>query len=526
MALLVALSGSACGLGGDEGGLIGGGSGGTLVTADALADVRIVPSLPPRVGSVQAVPSIVTVSQGNVAIFTAVALDTVGRYLDNADFRWRIRDPRAGSMSVGGVFTAGSQPGVFRDAIEVTAVQTVGDREFTSQGTASVVVVSVGPAGESLTSVALFPSVSDVRPGSQVLFQAIALSGTGGYVQGVDLRWRVTDARAGTIESNGIFLAGDNPGIYQDAIEVQARKLGGVEAPVIARASVTVLSAEDLLAGGVRAVIAPEPIVGLPGYERRLLALAYDFQGFPVPVDQVIWRVTNDAAGAVDNKGLFTTGHTPGEYQDVVQATVVLGGDFAGTTIPTTASVVVQRADASERPPLKGQRTLVVPDVIRLRQGETQRISLLNFDLNGNSLETDDVRWVAIPEVARVDNLGRVTAIGEPGIYSEAVQVSVRDATTDESSPRRATATVVILGPLTRVEVIPSSITLEPGGSALFQASAFDEAGSRLSDVSFVWEILDEDAGRITAGGLLIAGDNSGSYPAAVRVRAFQRIRD
>ena len=526
MALLMVLTGSACGLGGDDGGLFGGGSGGTLVTADALADVRIVPSLPPRVGSVQAVPSIVTVSQGNVALFTAIALDTAGRYLDTVDFQWRIRNPRAGTMTVRGVFTAGAQPGVYQDAIEVTAVQIVGDREFTSQGTASVVVVSVGAVGVRLASVTLFPSITEVRPGKQVFFQAIALSETNSYMQSVDLRWRVTDPRAGTIQSNGIFLAGDNPGIYPDVIEVQARRLGGSEAPVLARASVTILSAEDVLAGGVRAIIAPEPIVGLPGQERRLLALAYDFQGSPVPIDEVIWHVRDGGAGAVDNRGLFTTGDDPGQYLDAVQATVVLGGDFAGATIPATASVIVQGAGGGLRPPLEGQRTLVVPDVIRLRQGETQRITLLNFDLQGNRLEPEDVRWVALPEVARVDNLGRVTAIGAPGIYREAVQVSVRDDITGDVSPRIATATLVILGPLSRVEVIPSSTTLEPGSSALFQASAFDEAGTRLFDVSFVWEVLDENVGRISSGGLLIAGNNSGSYPAAVRVRAFQRIRE
>ena len=526
MALLMVLSGSACGLSGDDGGLFGGGSGGRLVTADALASVRIVDSLPPRVGSVQAVPSIVTVAQGNVAIFTVVALDSAGRFLDDADFEWRVRNPRAGAVTVGGVFTAGAEPGVYQDAIVVTAVQRVGDREFTSQGTASVVVVSAGRVGERLASVTLFPSISRVRPGAQVLFQAIALSETLGFIQGVDLRWRVTDPRAGTIESNGIFLAGDTPGIYENAIEVQARKLGGGEAPVIAKASITVLSAEDLLAGGVRAVIAPELILGFPGQERKLLILAYDFQGFPVPVDDVVWHIAGGEAGEVDNDGIFTAGETPGQYEDAVQATVVLGGDFAGATIPATASVVVQDVDSGERPPLSGQRTLVVPDVIRLRQGETQRISLLNFDLNGNSLETDDTRWVAIPDVARVDNLGRVTAVGEPGIYPESVQVSVRDATTGDSPPRRATATLVILGPLTRLEITPSSITLEPGGSALFQASAFDEAGSRLFDVSFTWEVLDEDVGRITAGGLLIASGNSGSYPAVVRVRALQRIRE
>ena len=63
-------------------------------------------------GNVQAVPSIVTVPQGNVAIFTAVALDTFGHYLADVDLQWRMLDPRAGTTTEGGAFTAGNQPGV------------------------------------------------------------------------------------------------------------------------------------------------------------------------------------------------------------------------------------------------------------------------------------------------------------------------------------------------------------------------------------------------------------------------------
>ncbi|MDA1215435.1 MAG: hypothetical protein O2812_00995 [Chloroflexi bacterium] len=129
-ALLIVLTSSACGLDGDGSGLFGDGSGNARITVDALADVQISPSVPTRVGSVQAVPSIVTVPQGNVAIFTAVALDTAGRYLSNVSLQWQMRDQRAGTITVGGVFTAGTQQGVYQRAIEVTAVQTVGDREF------------------------------------------------------------------------------------------------------------------------------------------------------------------------------------------------------------------------------------------------------------------------------------------------------------------------------------------------------------------------------------------------------------
>ncbi|MDA1215434.1 MAG: hypothetical protein O2812_00990 [Chloroflexi bacterium] len=358
-----------------------------------------------------------------------------------------------------------------------------------------------------------------------MLFQAIALSETGSYIQGVDLRWRVTDPLAGTMQSNGIIIAGDTHGVYSNVIEVQARRLGGTEARVIATASIAVLSAEDILADGVRAIIAPESIVGLPGEEKQFLAFVYDRQGVRVPIDRTIWRASDPNVGAFADDGVFTMGNAPGLHLDAIQAIVVLGGEFSGATVPATATVVIRSADDVTRTPIEGQRSIITPDIIRLRQGDTQQATFLNFDLDGNRLEATDVQWTAQSGVAMVDSRGRITAIGEPGVYPGAVQVLVRDEFTGNGPPRQATATLVVLGQLSRVEITPASVTMKPGGSLLFLASAYDAAGFQLFDVSFTWDLQDSGAGRLTTSGLLSASDNPGDYPAAIRVRAVQRVR-
>ena len=53
-----------------------------------------------------------------------------------------MRHPQAGRMSPSGVFTASNVPGIYRDAIEIIAIQTAGDREFTAVGSASVIVTT------------------------------------------------------------------------------------------------------------------------------------------------------------------------------------------------------------------------------------------------------------------------------------------------------------------------------------------------------------------------------------------------
>ena len=497
----------------------GGAGGGDAITVEAAADVQILRSDPLKLGAVQPVPRTITLPRSGVAIFTATVQDREGRHLTGLELRWRMRDNRAGAVTEHGVFTAGLAPGVYEDAIVVEAVHGSGDEESTAEGTVSVVVTS--GLGESvLGSVDIFPRAPLLRPGDQMVFTAIGLGTRGGLFLNAPLVWSVTDPRAGTITNSGVFTAGQTPGVYEDAVVVEAQVEG--QDPVTNSVTVSILSREELR-NGVRVQVAPAPVLGDPQSTRRLTLFAFDFEGKPVPLGEVRWRVTTSNAGRVTDDGRFTLGDILGTYEDALEATVALAGDYAGRTVTVKTTVVVLRTEDMFGTPDGQGQTSLVPTLLRLRKGGSQRLSLVNLDGRGIPVTPEEVRWSADPEVATVDETGRVTAVAPPGTYLEAIRAEVQEETGEGGRVRVVTATLVVVGPLSRVDVVPARAVVGPGEAVQFQALAYDAVGERLFNVSFTWEMADDRAGSITAGGTFTAADSPGEYPGAVRVRARQR---
>ncbi|MCH7607074.1 MAG: hypothetical protein IIC94_00675 [Chloroflexi bacterium] len=489
---------------------------GERITVEASADIHIVASAVSRVASVRPVPDGLAVPRGGIIVFTAVAEDSAGRFLADVDFRWRMRDPLAGTVSDRGLFTAGSVPGVYTGVVEVTAVQRTDAGEFVATGVASVVVTS-GFIDISIVSVTIFPSTATVRPGERVAMRPGALGNFGGLVQDLALVWRVTDPAVGEIDQNGILTAGSTPGFYEDVVQVQARRLTGSAPPVIGTASVRILSLEEAR-GGVRAVVGPSVVVGRPGERFPLVLFAFDFQGRSVPLGDVRWQVRDPDVGVVDRDRLIL-GDTPGQYPASVRATATLGGAYEGRAVSADLDVLVQRPLAQALG-VPGDAQ-VVPEVIRLGHGARARVSLLYFDADGVAVTTGDVEWRFDDDIVTVDARGRVSAVGPPGVYPGAISAI---APAFDGEPQMASATVIVLGPMVRAEIVPGVVSLDVDGLAQFAALAFDAADNRLFDVQFAWELAEGTPGSVTASGLYVAGDRPGDYDGGLRLKATQRL--
>ena len=489
---------------------------GDIITVSGSADIVISARVPDRVSAVRPLPAQLTLPRGGVAVFSATANDSAGRFLADVRFEWRMRDPLAGTVTKSGVFTAGSVPGDYSDSIEVIAVQEVEGNEFTTVDTASV-VVTTGFLDTSIVSVAVFPSSATARPGERLPMRAAAIGNLGGLVQDLEFFWRVLDPDVGEIDRNGILTVGDKPGLYEGVVEVQARSLGGSGAPVLGRATVRILSDEEA-SEGVRAIIGPSAVIGRSSARIPLVLLSFDFQGRPVKVEEVVWEVVDPLVGTVDERGRLVLGSVPGPYPGSVRATARLGGAYSGRTVTAQLDVIVQ-------PPLgdilQGAHGVaqIVPGDIRLKRGETLRLSALYFDESGRAVTDETLPWDSDPNVVTVDDRGRVTAVGPPGTYRDAVRATVPGP----DGPQTVAASVVILGPLTRVEVVPTRVTMEPGELLQFAGIAFDVADNRLFDVRFRWELEQGVPGEMTPNGFYTAGDEPGPYAGGVRVTAAQR---
>jgi hypothetical protein len=481
--------------------------------------VEIVESTPVRVASVTVLPDLLTIARGGVAIFSASARDSQGRLLSGLRFEWRMRDQVAGTMSESGVYTAGNVPGSYDNAVEVVAIQEIDGREFTAVGAASV-VVTTGAFDTRIISVAVFPSTARGAPGAFVPLRAAAIGDFGGLVQDLDLFWRVTDPDVGEIDRKGNLVLGDKPGLYSNAIEVQARRLGGSAPPVIGRASVQILSPEQA-ARGVRAIVGPSAVIGRAEQRVPLVFLAFDSNGRPVKLQSIVWEVLDPDAGTVDANGVFVVGDVAGQYPGVVVGTGVLGGDFAGDPLTAVLDVVIQ-------PPFAGPQGIagdaqILPQSIRLSAGSGVRLSALVFNDLGIPVTAFEPTWVVDPVLFRVDERGRLTAMAPPGVYADAVSTTLVGP---GGISQTISATVVVLGEMVRVEVTPGRATLASADAVQFVARAFDEADTQLSDVRFRWALEGDAPGTITGGGLYIAEDEPGLHRGAVKVTATQRVPD
>jgi PKD repeat protein len=77
-------------------------------------------------------------------------------------------------------------------------------------------------------------------------------------------------------------------------------------------------------------------------------------------------------------------------------------------------------------------------------------------------------------------------------------------------------ALLVLPGPPASLQVEPGEVTLAPGGSVQFRATARDAYDNVMHNPPVEWSMQDVRAGAIDAEGVLTAGSRAGTYPDAV----------
>lgn len=515
LALLVAVSSFVAGCGAVPAG-VDRFRGADTIVVSASANLQVVETATNIVRSVRAIPDELTLARGGVAILAATANDAQGRVLSGMTYDWRTLTPLAGSVTSNGVFTAGTIPGTYATAIEVTARQRIDDVEFIATSTVRVTVAG-GSFDTGIESVIILPRAPIARVGERVPMRAIAVGDSGGFVQDVSLMWRSLEEAAGVIDETGLLLVGDEPGVYPDVIEVQVRRLGSSAPPTTARVTLTVLT-NEAASDQVRAIVGPSFVVGQPGERFPMVLLPFDFEGRPIRSESIRWALADPRAGSISENGVLVLGDSLKRFPGAVVGTADLAGAYAGQSITAAADVVVAPPPGLEVRGTPGSAQ-VVPRVIRLRQGESARASALYFDGNGQAVTPDEVTWTSDAPIASVDHAGRVTAVGEPGVYQAAIRSQVPR---EDGSVSTGEAALVILGPLVRVDVIPNVATTALGVPITFTAVGLDAADSRLFDVRLEWDLAEGTPGIITSRGLYVNDDRPGIYPGGVVVRASQ----
>ena len=482
---------------------------------DAFASIFISKPVSRQLSRVDLIPRFPVLPAGETAALLVVAYDDAGNALDptQLEVRWRMKDPQAGFITTTGIFRSGFQRGVFTNAIEVTVTQEMAGRLVTLQKLVSVSVIR-SLSDLDITRILVLPDAIQVAPGRRLNLLALALDRGGVMVPDAELFWEMLDAEAGVIGKDGRFTSGSTEGSYPAAIRVIARKPETPDQTAMATVSVEIRSL-DALDAPSKLALYPQAVSLRPGDTVGFRALALDLRGNLYQEVETSWTLLDPNAGTLDPSGQFLAGTTPGTYPNLIEVTVTAGG--VGTPIPlkATATVTVLEPFVALA---RIQQLLVTPVVIRLEPDESQRLTATVLSRSRGIVTSADVKWAGQAGVVDVTDEGVVTAIGAPGTYLEAVTVKVTAGEGADQVTQTATAAVIILGPLARVEVFPPSAQLGPNQLSWFTFLAYDTNDVRLFNLTASWEVLDEGAGTITKGGLFTAGESQGEYAQVIRV--------
>lgn len=303
--------------------------------------------------------------------------------------------------------------------------------------------VGVSPT-PTVTDLSISPATGTaLAPGQSRQFTR-SVTWSDGATRAATVTYSVSNAGAGTINSNGLFTAGQLAGTFSI---IASCACGGVT-PVADTAQVVIASLSSL-------AISPKTVTVAPGGTQAFSASALWSNGATL-LPSVNYSTPSSSEGTVTaTGGLYTAPTTPGTYR-VILAQV--GGPARDTAIVTVPAPQLTALTIS-------------PETVSLAAGATRQFTAsANWSTGATTLPP--VTWSVIGG-GTVSQTGLFTAPGTAGTY--------RVVVAHNGGTLRDTATVTVTGSaatLTSLTISPASVSLNTGGTRQFSASAVWSNGS------------------------------------------------
>ena len=261
-----------------------------------------------------------------------------------------------------------------------------------------------------------------LSPGETTALSSIAFDQHGAELKEVTFSWQLLQSRAGTITPRGVFRAGFTEGNFDDALVVTARASADLGPGLVqGTASITVEEIRgQLRPASIR--VFPETAEIELGETLPLVALAVDANGVAIPDMKLKWEMLGPLAGSISQDGRLSAGESIGKFPDAIKVTASPQKGDESEIIDTTIDVhVVDPISAAQQ-----ISATVIPQVISLRPKEQIKFTTMVLDRRGNRISPVDPRWEILdPRAGIISQDGYFRAGVEPGIYSDAVQVSM-----------------------------------------------------------------------------------------------------
>ena len=370
-----------------------------------LAEVVILPTVP-------------VVLTGQLYRFRAVAYDERGLVVPGVSYEWSNNAQSMGDLNSIGYLAVSSEPGKYIDGITVTGRWN--GIEITDS--VDVTVLEVPNSNENLT-VQVLPQRFQIDHGEDMQLRAVAINGLGELIAGTEIRWSMQAPLAGSVSGTGLFVASGEPGVFTEAVKVEAI-IPGENGIIHAVDFASVVIRGDREARRLDTVVARPGAVKLDAGGRTILAArALDAEGRAADNVAVVWDVVTDGVGEIDQFGSFKAAAEPGIYDSAVRATVTQKLD--GELITKYGFVDIN---------ITGTLTevLVEPNVATVMEGESVHYRAVGFDENGLILPGLLVRWrLENTGLGTIDPLGNFTAGMMPGLHTDVIVATATQTITD-----------------------------------------------------------------------------------------------
>jgi hypothetical protein len=410
--------------------------------------------------SISVAPNPATLLPGGTQQFTAIGRDAANNVVAITP-TWTVTNG-GGTISTGGLFTAGTTAGTYANTVTATS--------GTASGSATVIIGTLG----TITSITVTPNPAAMQANGTQQFTAVARD-AGNNVIAFTPTWSVANG-GGTISSTGLFTAGATTGTFTNTVTATNGTVTGSATVVVG----TVGSVATL-------TITPNPAALLANGQQQFTAVARDAGGNIIQVTPT-WTVTN-GGGTINSTGLFTAGSTAGTFTNTVVAT---SGAVTGS-----ATVVIGAASTTPT------SITVTPNPATLLANGTQQFTAVGRDANNNVVVITPT-WTVTNGGGTISSTGLFTAGATTGTFTNTV--------TATSGTASGSATVIVgtAGTVATITVTPNPATLLAGGTQQFTAVARD-AANNIVTITPVWTVAN-GGGTISSSGLFTAGTVAGTY--------------
>lgn len=377
---------------------------------------------------------------------------------------WTSSNPSVASVNTSGVVTgvAAGESFVTLGGFGVSETYRVGVTP-----TPTVTDLSISPA----TGTALAPGQSRQFTRS--------VTWSDGATRAATVTYSVSNAGAGTINSNGLFTAGQLAGTFSI---IASCACGGVT-PLADTAQVVIASLSSL-------AISPRTVTVAPGGTQAFSASALWSNGATM-LPGVTYSTPSSSEGTVTaTGGLYTAPTTPGTYRVILAQVGGPARDTAMVTVPAPQLTSL----------------VISPKTASLAAGATQQFTAsANWSTGATTLPP--VTWSVIGG-GTVSSTGLYTAPGAAGTY--------RVVVAHNGGTLRDTATVTVTGSavtLTSIAISPKTTSLNTGGTRQFSASAVWSNGSTTLP-AVTYSVI--GGGTVSSSGLYTAPATAGTHRVVV----------